>query len=274
MPELPEVEVISRGLAKALVGKTIESVKILNHSTVKMPWHVFASRVAGCTITRVHRRGKLLIMDLGDDLHITFHLKMTGRVLAHEEVLPSEKHTRVVFGLTDGGSIEFHDTRKFGEVRALTTEELEEWSFYHKLGPEPLETSASDLAERLIGKKAQIKGLLLNQSVVAGIGNIYADESLFRAGIHPKAKASDLSKETLEKLFVEVQKVLKQAISENGSSIRDYVDAGGDAGGFQNSFKVYGKKGEACPECGEQFESGTVAGRGSTFCSKCQKMSD
>ncbi|SDK44596.1 DNA-(apurinic or apyrimidinic site) lyase [Maridesulfovibrio ferrireducens] len=274
MPELPEVEVISRGLAKALVGKTIESVKILNHGTVKMPWHVFASRVAGCSVSRVHRRGKLLIMDLGEDLHVTFHLKMTGRVLAHESAISPDKHSRVVFGLTDGGSIEFHDTRKFGEVRALSTAELEEWSFYRKLGPEPLETSAADLADILVGRKAQMKGLLLNQSVVAGIGNIYADESLFRSGIHPKAKASDLSKETLENLFVEVQKVLKQAISENGSSIRDYVDAGGDAGGFQNSFKVYGKKGEACPNCGETFESGTVAGRGTTFCSNCQKMSD
>ncbi len=274
MPELPEVEVISRGLAKALVGKEIESVKILNHGTVKMPWYLFASRVAGRTVTRVHRRGKLLIMDLGDDLHVTFHLKMTGRVLAHESAIGPDKHTRIVFGLTDGGSIEFHDTRKFGEVRALSPAELEEWKFYRNLGPEPLETSASDIADRLVGRKAQIKGLILNQSVVAGIGNIYADESLFRAGIHPKAKASDLSKETLDNLFVEVQKVLKQAISENGSSIRDYVDAGGDAGGFQNSFKVYGKKGEPCPTCGETFATGTVAGRGSTFCNNCQKMSD
>ncbi len=188
--------------------------------------------------------------------------------------LRPEPHTRVVFGLTDGGSIEFHDTRKFGEVRALNNDELQEWDFYKKLGPEPLEVTAAELAQRIEGRKAQIKGLLLNQSVVAGVGNIYADESLFRSGIHPKAKASDLSKESLEKLFTELQAVLRQAISENGSSIRDYVDAGGDAGGFQNSFKVYGKKGEPCPTCGKIFEGATVAGRGTTFCSKCQKMED
>lgn len=274
MPELPEVEVISRGLAECLVGKTIESVKILNHSSVKMPWYLFSSRVAGAKITRVHRRAKLLIMDLGEDLHVTFHLKMTGRVLAHDGETKPEPHTRVVFGLTDGGSIEFHDTRKFGEVRALNNDELQEWDFYKKLGPEPLEVTAAELAQRIEGRKAQIKGLLLNQSVVAGVGNIYADESLFRSGIHPKAKASDLSKESLEKLFTELQAVLRQAISENGSSIRDYVDAGGDAGGFQNSFKVYGKKGEPCPTCGKIFEGATVAGRGTTFCSKCQKMED
>ncbi|CCO22968.1 bifunctional DNA-formamidopyrimidine glycosylase/DNA-(apurinic or apyrimidinic site) lyase [Maridesulfovibrio hydrothermalis] len=274
MPELPEVEVISRGLSEALVGKTIESVKILNHSSVKMPWYLFSSRVAGEEITRVHRRAKLLIMDLGEDLHITFHLKMTGRVLAHEGATSPDTHTRLVFGLADGGSIEFHDTRKFGEVRALNNEELQDWDFYRNLGPEPLETTAAALAERIEGRKAQIKGLLLNQSVVAGVGNIYADESLFRSGIHPKAKASDLSKDSLEKLFSEVQSVLKQAISENGSSIRDYVDAGGDAGGFQNSFKVYGKKGEPCPDCGHIFEGATVAGRSTTFCSKCQKLED
>ncbi len=274
MPELPEVEVISRGLAESLVGKTIESVKILNHSSVKMPWFLFSSRVAGQEITAVRRRAKLLIMDLGEDLHVTFHLKMTGRVLAHEGPTSPQTHTRIVFGLTDGGSIEFHDTRKFGEVRALTDEELEEWDFYRNLGPEPLETTAAELVKRVEGRKAQIKGLLLNQSVVAGVGNIYADESLFRSGIHPKAKPSDLSQESLEKLFTELQAVLKQAISENGSSIRDYVDAGGDAGGFQNSFKVYGKKGEACPCCGKTFEGGTVAGRSSTFCCNCQKLGD
>ncbi|WP_432738447.1 bifunctional DNA-formamidopyrimidine glycosylase/DNA-(apurinic or apyrimidinic site) lyase [Maridesulfovibrio sp. FT414] len=273
MPELPEVEVISRGLAASLVGKTIEAVKILNHSSVKMPWHLFSARVAGRTITAVRRRAKLLIMDLGDDLHVTFHLKMTGRVLAHEGPTVPQTHTRIVFSLSDGGSVEFHDTRKFGEVRALTDDELEEWSFYRNLGPEPLETTAAKLVERVEGRKSQIKGLLLNQSVVAGVGNIYADESLFRSGIHPKAKACDLSPESLERLFTELQAVLRQAISENGSSIRDYVDAGGDAGGFQNSFKAYGKKGEPCPCCGKIFEGGTVAGRGSTFCCNCQKMS-
>ncbi|WP_320171501.1 bifunctional DNA-formamidopyrimidine glycosylase/DNA-(apurinic or apyrimidinic site) lyase [Maridesulfovibrio sp.] len=273
MPELPEVEVISRGLAASLVGRTIESVKILNHSSVKMPWYLFSSRVAGKEITRVHRRAKLLIMDLGDDLHITFHLKMTGRVLAHDGPTDPKPHTRIVFGLDNGGSLEFHDTRKFGEVRALNNEELEEWSFYRNLGPEPLETTPAELVKRVEGRKSQIKGLLLNQSIVAGVGNIYADESLFRSGIHPKAKASDLSRESLEKLFTELQAVLRQAISENGSSIRDYVDSGGDAGGFQNSFKAYGKKGEPCPCCGRTFDGATVAGRSSTFCCNCQKMS-
>lgn len=274
MPELPEVEVISRGLAKSLEGRTVESVKILNHGSVKMPWHVFASRVAGRTITTIRRRGKLLIMDLGENLHVTFHLKMTGRVIAHEEAVTPQKHTRLIFGLTDGGSIEFHDTRKFGEVRALTNEELEDWKFYRTLGPEPLEVSPEDLAGAVSGKKARIKSLLLNQSVVAGVGNIYADESLFRSGIHPTAKACDLSHESLVKLFAELQKVLKQAIDENGSSIRDYVDSGGDAGSFQNSFKVYGKKGEPCPCCQGVLDCSTVAGRTSTYCNKCQKLCD
>jgi formamidopyrimidine-DNA glycosylase len=274
MPELPEVEVISRGLAKFLENKTIESVKIYNHGSIKMPWHVFASRVAGKPIKRVRRRAKLLIMDLGDDLHLIFHLKMTGRVITHETMVDPQKHTRLIFGLTDGGCIEFHDTRKFGEVRVLMDEELEDWDFYRNLGPEPLETDPEELAAIVAGKKARIKSLLLNQSVVAGIGNIYADESLFRSGIHPTAKPCDLSKESLVRLFVELQKVLKQSIRENGSSIRDYVDSGGDAGSFQNSFQVYGKKGELCPCCGEHFDCSTVAGRTSTYCNKCQKLHD
>lgn len=274
MPELPEVEVISRGLDKALEGKTIESVNILNQGSVKMPWQIFAKRVTGQPITKVHRRGKLLIMDLSQGLHITFHLKMTGRVLTHDSGVTPQKHTRLIFDLIDGGCIEFHDTRKFGEVRALTDEELLDWDFYRKLGPEPLETSPEELAEIVVGKKARIKALLLNQSVVAGVGNIYADESLFRSGIHPTAKPCDLSKETLVKLFIELQKVLKQSIRENGSSIRDYVDSGGDAGGFQNCFKVYGKKGELCPICHNPFDSSTVAGRTSTYCNNCQKIHD
>lgn len=274
MPELPEVEVISRGLHKFLAGKTIDAVKIFNHGSIKMPWHVFASRVAGQTITRVRRRAKLLIMDLGEDLYLTFHLKMTGRVITHEEMVTPQKHTRLIFSLADGGCIEFHDTRKFGEVRALTGEELKDWNFYSNLGPEPLETSPEELADLFVDRKARIKSLLLNQSVIAGVGNIYADESLFRSGIHPTAKPSDLSRESLVKLFVELQKVLKLSIQENGSSIRDYVDSGGDAGSFQNSFKVYGKKGECCPCCGTCFESSTVAGRTSTYCNKCQKIHD
>jgi formamidopyrimidine-DNA glycosylase len=152
----------------------------------------------------------------------------------------------------------------------MLPDELEQWTFYASLGPEPLDTSAERLADRIAGRKARIKGLLLDQTVVAGCGNIYADESLFRAGIHPMARACDIEQTKLVALFRHLQDVLAQAIAENGSSIRNYVNADGDAGAFQNSFNVYGRKGECCPRCGCCLACGKVAGRTSTFCPQCQ----
>ncbi|QGY39618.1 bifunctional DNA-formamidopyrimidine glycosylase/DNA-(apurinic or apyrimidinic site) lyase [Pseudodesulfovibrio cashew] len=270
MPELPEVEVIARGLNATLCGRTIRSVDHLDLTRQSDPAEVLCSRLPGRTVVRVYRRAKVLLVELSDGVTLAFHLKMTGRVV-HGPMRKPGRHDRLFLALDDGSLLSFADMRRFGYVRAMTAGELAEWGFLLRCGPEPLETAPEVLADRIAGRKSAIKALLLNQSVVAGVGNIYADESLYRAGIHPQARADRLSRGRALKLFTELQAVLRQAISENGSSIRDYVNASGDAGAFQNSFNVYGKGGGKCPECGAPLQTEKVAGRTSTFCPRCQK---
>lgn len=270
MPELPEVEVIARGLDAALKGRAIVSAEVPGLTRLSDPADVLVPKVVGRTIKRVYRRAKVLLMELDDRSSLVFHLKMTGRVV-HGEKRAVEKHDRIMFNLDDGSQFVFSDMRKFGYVRSFSPEELAEWDFLKRVGPEPLETSPEALADRIRGRRTAVKGLLLNQSVVAGVGNIYADESLFRAGIHPETKGSRIGRAKAVELFRHLQDVLRLAISENGSSISDYVNADGDAGAFQNSFKVYGKKGERCACCEVVLQAVKVAGRTSTFCPGCQK---
>lgn len=270
MPELPEVETIARGLHRSLKGRCIESVHVYWPGSVHDDIESFVRDIQGMCVTRVYRRAKLMLMDLECDLRLAFHLKMTGRVV-HEAHREKQKHDRVRFELDDGSVLTFGDMRKFGYIRAFRGDAIEKWKFWKTLGPEPLETAAETLADSVRGRGASIKSLLLNQTVVAGIGNIYADESLFRAAIRPDSKASDISYDKLVELFNHVRDVLKQAVAENGSSIRDYVNADGDAGAFQNSFNVYGKKGEHCTRCDCLLQAKKVAGRTSTYCSHCQK---
>lgn len=270
MPELPEVEVIARGLDETLKGRTIVSAEVPGLTRLSESADTLVPKAVGRTIVRAYRRAKVLLMELDDGSTLVFHLKMTGRVVHGDDRAP-EKHDRILFKLDDGSLLSFADMRKFGYVRSFTPDELAEWDFLKRVGPEPLETTPEALAERIRGRKSAIKGLLLNQAVVAGVGNIYADESLFRAGIHPETKGNRIGKSKAVELFMHLQDVLKLAISENGSSISDYVNARGDAGAFQNSFNVYGKKGEPCTHCKSLLKTVKVAGRTSTFCQKCQR---
>ncbi|WP_243544782.1 bifunctional DNA-formamidopyrimidine glycosylase/DNA-(apurinic or apyrimidinic site) lyase [Pseudodesulfovibrio tunisiensis] len=269
MPELPEVEVIARGLDRSLKGRTISGADVPGLTRLSDSAERIVSLSCGRGVGRVYRRGKALLMELDGGVVLGFHLRMTGRIV-HGPARAATSHDRIFLCLDDGSRLMFSDARKFGYVRAFGPGELESWDFLQRLGPEPLETPARELARRVASRKAGIKGLLLNQSVVAGVGNIYADESLFRAGIHPEAKADRLGMDRLERLFSELQGVLRQAIAENGSSIRDYVNADGDAGAFQNSFRVYGRKGCPCTCCNTPLQARTVAGRTSTFCPHCQ----
>jgi len=270
MPELPEVEVIARGLDRPLKGRTIISTEVPGLTRLSEPADTLVPKVVGRVIERVYRRAKVLLIEMDDGSTLAFHLKMTGRVV-HGEARDMNKHDRIAFNLDDGTQLVFSDMRKFGYVRSFTPSELKNWAFLAKAGPEPLETSAEVMADRIAGRKAAIKGLLLNQSVVVGVGNIYADESLFRAGIHPETKGNRIGRAKAVKLFTELQAVLKLAIQENGSSISDYVNAHGDAGAFQNSFNVYGKKGRECAQCKAILKTTVVAGRTSTFCPDCQR---
>lgn len=201
---------------------------------------------------------------------LAFHLRMTGRLFVYPQGTEPGIHTRVIFDLDDGRRLFFDDTRKFGQVRAICGKELDGWNFWRGLGPEPLEATPEEFASRFTSRKA-VKALLLDQGVLAGVGNIYADESLFRAGIRPEAKGCDIGPERLEKLRQALVDVLLLSIRECGSSIRDYRTARGDVGAFQNSFYVYGRAGGECRVCGTALASSRVAGRATVFCPKCQK---
>lgn len=271
MPELPEVETIARGLAPEILGRRIVAAEVRYAGTVGGDARLFCARVAGREVLGVRRRGKMLLVDLDADLCLAVHLKMTGRLWVPPDRTPPDAHTHVVMDLSDGRSLHFRDVRKFGWCRCLTLDELAALPFLKTLGPEPFEMTADDFLARLQGRTGRIKALLLDQKVLAGVGNIYADEALFRAGIRPEARADEVSAPRLRRLFAAVVEVLEQGIRENGASISDYRDAKGDAGAFQNSFNVYGRGGQPCGVCGARLRAVTVAGRTSTYCPKCQR---
>jgi formamidopyrimidine-DNA glycosylase len=290
MPELPEVETIARTLAPEVESRLIQAVEVLDASAVEPEGEAFSALVLGRRIARVDRRGKLLLLHLQagggkDGGVVAVHLRMTGRVLAlplgEVPVRPRVILTLSAYSSEEGeGALQlvFSDVRRFGRMHAFAPGagpgSIERWPFYRNLGPEPLEMTAGEFRERLAPhgrrSRARIKALLLDQGVLAGIGNIYADEALFRAGIRPDAVAETLSARRLDRLFEAIQAVLTQAIAENGSSIRDYRDAFGNAGAFQNHFRAYGRAGQPCLKCSATMCSTRVAGRTSTYCPRCQ----
>lgn len=289
MPELPEVETIVRGLRPALTGRRILSLEVRRPGSVRhgLAPDALVRTLPGRTILAVRRRAKLAVLDLDGGLHLVFHLKMTGRLhLPGPEEAP-DKHTHLTFTFEQDRNrsqdrLFFRDARTFGYCAALDDAALgvtamdvasqAAWPFWRSLGPEPLETSPEILAARLEGRRGRIKALLLDQTVLAGVGNIYADEALFRARIHPAAPADALSREQREELMRQVQAVLQQGIDCCGASIRDYVNAHGDAGAFQACFQAYGRGGQPCVACGQPLRKITVAGRASVHCPACQPL--
>lgn len=275
MPELPEVETIARTLAPQVEGRVINAVHTLLPKTLaagkEMLSPVFPARILG-----VRRRGKLLLMDIEGGYVLAFHLKMTGKLFVYGAGEEPRKHTRMFFDLAAGNGFPaarlfFEDMRTFGFCRLMRAEDLPSWPFWKNLGPEPLSLEAKDFVSSFRGKRGAIKALLLDQGMIAGIGNIYADEACFRAKIRPSSPASSLSDARLEELLRHVKTVLNESIAECGSSIRDYRDANGDSGAFQNLFRVYGRAGQNCLACGGILEKTAVAGRATVFCPNCQK---
>ncbi len=288
MPELPEVETIARGLAPRLIGRTIAAVEPLWEGSLGdgppgLPRAELLRRVPGGRVAAVRRRAKVLLMDLAPadgpplitppvtSLVLAFHFKMSGGLVVTGPGEDPPGYARILFPLDDGSTLCFRDMRKFGWCRAFESGTLGQWPFWAALGPEPLELADADFAALFTGRRARIKALLLDQSVIAGIGNIYADEALHRAGIRPDAPADRVSRKRLERLGREVRAVLAEGIAANGSSIRDYRDAGGNAGAFQNDFRAYGRGGQPCRCCGKAMHTCRVAGRTSTFCPGCQR---
>jgi formamidopyrimidine-DNA glycosylase len=261
MPELPEVETVVRSVAAHLAGRRIVSTSFTSRFVTPGSRAKLSQRLAGRRIESVTRRGKFILITL-DQGTLTVHLGMTGKLLLEGE---SGEHTHGIFHLDDGLLL-YHDPRQFGRI---------EWSpgappRVARLGPEPLEISFDEFRAR-IKRKTRMKALLLNQAFLAGLGNIYADESLFAAGIHPLAVAERLSTARARKLYDAIRDILTHAIQLGGSSISDYVNGRGERGWFQMEHRAYGREGEACANCGRPIRKILVAQRGTHYCPHCQK---
>lgn len=289
MPELPEVETVRRGLAELIIGKVISDT---HHDTPKSFPNTetdVQQFLVNATIVDVRRRAKVLMIDLSSDYSLVVHLKMTGQlVFVDSETrfgaghpndslvnpLP-DKSTRVTLEFKDGSKLFFNDQRKFGWVKLLPTAMISELAFMKKVGPEPLDDSftADDFAARFARRgKTNIKAAILDQSVVAGVGNIYADESLWGAKIHPKRLVSTVTPAEFEVLYTDLRAVMNLAIEKGGSSNHTYVNAEGKRGSYMDFARVFRREGLPCPRCGTTIEKLRVAGRGTHICPHCQTL--
>ena len=276
MPELPEVEVVRAGLASSVAGRTIGAVHVLHPRPVR--YHLsgpdaFASDLVGRRVGVARRRGKYLWLPLDDTDALLVHLGMSGQFRIDDADAPLLPNTRVLFDFTDGGpQLRFVDQRMFGGLQlAPGGAELPRQIQHIALDPFDDGFDPDRVAASLRARRSTVKRALLDQTMVSGIGNIYADESLFAAGIDPRRKAADLTRDQMDRLLKALQDVLLLSISQCGSSIRDYKDANGNAGAFQNTFAVYGRGGQPCKKCGRPLEKAKVAGRGTVYCSQCQR---
>ncbi|WP_100405080.1 DNA-formamidopyrimidine glycosylase [Bacillus solitudinis] len=274
MPELPEVETVRRTLGQLVVGKTIESIEVGWGRIIKKPDDIneFTTMLVGQTFRAIGRRGKFLIFHL-DDVVLVSHLRMEGRYGVYKKTDERSTHTHIIFEFTDGTELRYQDVRKFGtmHVFAKGTEELE--LPLSKLGLEPFseDFTVEQLKSGMKKTNRKIKVALLDQNTVVGLGNIYVDEALFRAGIHPERSANSLQEGEYVKLHKHIINTLQQAVDLGGSSIKSYVNGQGEMGMFQQNLDVYGRKEEPCRKCGTLITKTVVGGRGTHFCLKCQK---
>ena len=291
MPELPEVEVIRSGLSELIAKKTIEKVNVLNAKSFQASTSSIDVFVNNSTILSVKRRAKILLIELSSGYSLVVHLKMTGQLLFRDNqnksknfagghpsdsflsVLP-DNHTRVELIFTDSTTLFFNDMRKFGWIKLLPTTELKEEKFIAKLGPEPLIGNPTPEYLKRMSRhpKSLVKAALLNQEIVAGIGNIYADEALWGAMIHPKTRVENLSKKQLEDILNAAIEVMSFSINKGGSTDRNYLNAKGEKGSYLTFANVFRKEGKPCPRCGHVIEKIRVAGRGTHICSNCQQL--
>lgn len=283
MPELPEVETVCRGLAKAITGKTLARLE-LRRKGLRFPFpRGIAQKCAQQRVTAIRRRAKYILIDLANGQTLIAHMGMTGRMViaAADEAYTPEKHDHVIFHFTDGSRVVFNDARRFGVLDIAPVHMLAASTHFAHLGPEPLEDTftPSYLAAKLATRKTPVKIAIMDQEVVVGVGNIYAAEALFAARIDPTRPAHTITKAEVKKLWAEIRAVLQKAIAAGGSSIRDYVQSDGELGYFQHHWAVYGKEGEKCPRCAKtaplQNSHGitkiTQGGRSTFYCPRCQK---
>ena len=294
MPELPEVETVARDLAPRVIGARIVDAAVLWERTIRhpLPPERFVAELRGATITRVGRRAKTVLIHLDDGRVLTVALRMTGALLVVPGGTAEDRHARVVFQLADGRELRYRDPRKFGRIglweggslRARPrrprgrrvgehTAPYRVGDVFARHGPEPLTPSftAARLAERLRGRRARLKTLLLDQSFIAGVGNIYADEALWRARLHPLRSADSLTADEIRRLHRAVRGALREGLANRGTSISDYVSADGERGTNAERLRVYQRTGEPCLRCGTRIERIVVGQRSTHFCPRCQR---
>jgi formamidopyrimidine-DNA glycosylase len=275
MPELPEVETIRSRLAPRLQGRTLERVEIVDpRLTRPEPPEAIAQALEGERISSVGRRGKYLVFEFESGRHLLVHLRMTGNVEHPARGgLAADPYRRAVVRLDDGSDVAYRDVRRFGTWALLEPGELEDYFAARRLGGEPLERGFTThvLTKSLAGRRAPIKAALLDQRAAAGVGNIYADEALWRATIHPLRPGS-LDGDEIARLRKAIRAALEMGIARQGATLRDYRDPQGRSGRMQNEFKVYGRAGEPCPRCGTPIEKTRAGGRGTWYCPQCQKL--
>ena len=274
MPELPEVETIVADLRPHLAGRTIVRCDLLFPTIVRHPEpEVFIDALTGTRIADMRRRGKYILIEVANNLLLVVHLGMTGQLRLVDADKPLEKHTHAVFALDDGRELRYRDPRRFGRLLLGTEVDLLASKKLPRLGPEPIDPAfvADDLYRRLRKRRTALKAFLLNQEAIAGVGNIYADESLHRARLRPDRLAGSLSRKSAQRLHESLRDSLLVAIANRGSSVDTYRDAWGEIGGQQEKLLVYGRAGEPCFTCGRPLALIRIAGRSTVFCRRCQR---
>lgn len=288
MPELPEVETVRRGLFELLIGRKVKAVEHTAPKSFPNAPNDVEQFLIGAKITNVRRRAKVLLIDLSTKYTLVIHLKMTGQMVFRGEAVFGAGHpndsligelpdrsTRVVFTFTDGSHLYFNDQRKFGWVKLLPSLEVPNIDFMKKVGPEPLENdfTAAEFAARFKRRaKTSIKAALLDQTVVAGVGNIYADESLWKAKIHPLRLVNTITPAEFKTLYTELRAVMNLAIEKGGSTDKNYVNAEGKRGSYMDFARVFRREGKPCPRCSTVIVKFKAAGRGTHICPQCQKL--
>ena len=272
MPELPEVETVSQGLQRHALGRRILAVEVRHPGVIVGPAEQFAAEIEGRAIVSVQRKGKALALELSAEdqppRYLLVRLGMTGQFTVRAREAPLEPHTHVLLALGDREELRFRDVRRFGRLRACTPGEVQ--AAFARLGPDAQQMTEKQFLAAMRARRGAIKSWLMNQQLLAGLGNIYADESLYVAGIHPLAQPGRVSPPKARRLFRAVRRVLDHAVKLQGTSFRDYVDIEGRPGNFEPRLRVYQRTGQPCRRCGHPIRRIVIAGRSSHFCSACQ----
>jgi formamidopyrimidine-DNA glycosylase len=271
MPELPEVETVVRDLRREIIGERIISLERSNQK-LRRPWlEIWSPRIHTRVIKKVLRRAKWIVLELDDSSLLVIHLGMTGQLTIESAAIENPAHLHFRFQFASQRELRYRDIRRFGSIEFYESANLWEQSLGERFGPEPWDVDAKTWYDRIHVKERNLKAILLDQSFISGVGNIYADESCFHSKLLPTRLGSSLTRKQSHQLLISVQEVLMIAIENRGSTIRNYVGGSGLSGSYQGQLKVYGRKGELCLECNTIIEGIRLAGRSTHYCPKCQK---